>query len=155
MSLLPASERTKERLAEILEERGLSFLFPLLRIQAELAKQLQADPNPGQFYKWIKENLDPACHTDPGFINALVTVLIKYITQESTLVPGVAVVNPPDKSLVEKERGLLEQYTPVLRSFLRHNQQLQLMAIHSLQVFCYSLGFPKGTCLCSNVLARH
>lgn len=81
MSLLPASERTKERLAEILEERGLSFLFPLLRIQAELSKQLQADPNPNQFYKWIKENLDVSCHSDPGFINALVTVLIKYITQ--------------------------------------------------------------------------
>jgi len=81
MSLLPTSERTKERLAEILEERGLSFLFPLLRIQAELSKQLQADPNPTQFYKWIKENLDAAHHTDPGFINALVTVLIKYITQ--------------------------------------------------------------------------
>lgn len=81
MSLLPTSERTKERLAEILEERGLSFLFPLLRIQAELSKQLQADPNPNQFYKWIKENLDVSYHADPGFINALVTVLIKYITQ--------------------------------------------------------------------------
>lgn len=81
MSLLPASERTKEKMAEILEERGLSFLFPLLRVQADLCKQLQADPNPNQFYKWIKENLDVSYHADPGFINALFSVLIKYITQ--------------------------------------------------------------------------
>lgn len=80
---LPENDRTKERLSEILEERDLTFLYPLLRIQGELAKQLQADPNPQQFYKWIKENLDPVNYTDPGFINALVTVLLKYITQVS------------------------------------------------------------------------
>jgi hypothetical protein len=42
---------------------------------------LQADPNPTQFYKWIKENLDPSHHTNAGFINALMTVLVRYITQ--------------------------------------------------------------------------
>lgn len=81
LSQLPENDKTKERLAEILEERDLTFLYPLLRIQAELAKQLQADPNPQQFYKWIKENLDSINYTDPGFINALMTVLLKYITQ--------------------------------------------------------------------------
>lgn len=83
LSQLPENEKTKEKLAETLEERDLTFLYPLLRIQGELAKQLQADPNPQQFYKWIKENLDPANYTDPGFINALMTVLLKYITQVS------------------------------------------------------------------------
>lgn len=83
MSQLPESDKTKERLAEILEERDLTFLYPLLRIQAEIAKQLQVDPNPQVFYKWIKENLDQSNYTDPGFINALMTVLLKYITQVS------------------------------------------------------------------------
>lgn len=69
------------RLAEILEERDLTFLYPPLRIQAELSKQLQADSNPQQFYKWIKENLDSSNFTNSGFINALMTVLLKYITQ--------------------------------------------------------------------------
>lgn len=81
LSQLPENEKTKEKLAETLEERDLTFLYPLLRIQGELAKQLQADPNPQQFYKWIKENLDAANYTDPGFINALMTVLLKYISQ--------------------------------------------------------------------------
>ena len=84
LNQLPEVDRTKERLAEILEDRGLTFLFPLLRIQAELWKQLQSDPSPTQFYKWIKENLEPVHHTNQGFINALVTVLLKYITQVNT-----------------------------------------------------------------------
>lgn len=81
MTQLPENEKTKENLSEILEERELTFLYPLLRIQAELAKQLQADPNPQSFYRWIKENLDTTSFSDPGFINALMTVLLKYITQ--------------------------------------------------------------------------
>lgn len=41
LNMLPEMDRTKEQLALILEDRGLNFLFPLLRIQAELWKQLQ------------------------------------------------------------------------------------------------------------------
>lgn len=77
---LPECDRTKDRMAEILEDRSLSFLYPLLRVQAELWKQIQTDPNPQQFYKWIKENIDPQCYTDSGFITAMMTVLLKYIT---------------------------------------------------------------------------
>jgi len=81
MTTLSEADRTKERMAELLEEKGLTFLFPLLRIQSELWKQIQADPDPTQFYKWIRDNLDPAHHTDAGFVNALMTVLLKFITQ--------------------------------------------------------------------------
>lgn len=41
MAQLPESDKTKERLSEILEQRDLVFLYPLLRVQAELARQLQ------------------------------------------------------------------------------------------------------------------
>lgn len=54
MVQLPEADKTKERLSEILEERELTFLYPLLRIQADLARQLATDPNPQAFYKWIK-----------------------------------------------------------------------------------------------------
>ena len=81
MTTLPEIDRTKERMSEILEERGLTFLFPLLRIQSALWKQIQADPVPHQFYKWIRDTLDPAHQSDSGFINALMTVLLKYISQ--------------------------------------------------------------------------
>ncbi len=81
LNTLPETDRTKERLAEILEDRNLTFLLPLLRIQSDLWKQLKVDGDPNNLYKWIKENLDPAHFSDPGFISALATVVIKYITQ--------------------------------------------------------------------------
>jgi translation initiation factor 4G len=140
LTQLPESDKTKERLSEILEERDLTFLYPLLRIQAELARQLNTDPNPQSYYKWIKENLDPANFTDPGFINALMTVLLKYITQE-------AAASGDDKAVAEKEKSMLERYQPILHAFLREKLALQLVAVYSLQMHCHSLNFPRGQLL--------
>ncbi|KRT81371.1 hypothetical protein AMK59_5561 [Oryctes borbonicus] len=142
LSHLPENDRTKERLTEILEEKDLTFLYPLLRIQAELSKQLQVDPNPQVFYKWIKENLDSVNYTDPGFINALMTVLLKYITQEAVLV-----ADGDDKGIAERERSMLERYLPILQAFLHEQPTLQLVAVYSLQVHFYSQGFPRGQLL--------
>ncbi|XP_053684298.1 eukaryotic translation initiation factor 4 gamma 2 [Sabethes cyaneus] len=140
MSSLPESDRTKDRMAEILEDRNLSFLYPLLRVQAELWKQIQADANPQQFYKWIKENVETSCYTDPGFITAVMTVLLKYITQESSKCTD-------DKQPVEKEKEILKKYCPVLNAFLHGNNDLQLIAIYAMQVYWYSIDFPKGILL--------
>lgn len=81
MTSLPECDRTKERLAEILDDRKLSFLQPLLRIESELWRQIKEDPQPQTFYKWIKDNVDPIRYTDPGFITALMTVILRFITQ--------------------------------------------------------------------------
>lgn len=81
MSSLPEADRTKDRMAEILEDRNLSFLYPLLKLQGELQKQIQNDPNPQYLYKWIKDNVEPHCYNDPGFITALMNVILKYVTQ--------------------------------------------------------------------------
>lgn len=56
---------------EILEDRSLSFLFPLLRVQADLVKQIQADPNAASIYKWIKERVDTSLLYTPNFVNIL------------------------------------------------------------------------------------
>lgn len=77
--IISEGDRTKERLADILEDRGLSFLFPLLRIQADLWKQLQTDPSPTSLYRWIKENVDSSQHTVPGFVSALVSWYVTYM----------------------------------------------------------------------------
>ncbi|XP_074096174.1 N-acetyltransferase 1 isoform X1 [Cotesia typhae] len=146
ISQLPEAEKTKERLGEILEDRELTFLYPLLRIQGDMSRQLESDPSPNAFYKWIKDKLHPAHHADPGFINALMTVLLQYITRETTLFPGTDTTVVPEKSLQEKERGLLQKYTRVLESFLV-TIDAQVTAVHSLQVFCLSHNFPKGMLL--------
>lgn len=140
MSSLPECDRTKDRMAEILEDRNLSFLYPLLRVQAELWKQIQADSNPQQFYKWIKENVEANCYTDPGFITAVMTVLLKFIMQESSKFAD-------EKQAVEKEMDILKKYCPVLNAFLNGNIELQLVAIYAMQVYWYSIDFPKGVLL--------
>ena len=160
MNTLPELDRNKDRLGEILDDRGLGFLFPLLRIQSDLWKQIQADPTPAQFYKWIKENLDSSCYTVPGFITALFTVILKYVAQEAAGVskPIGADTNgtsdngsnhslAADKLAQEKEKELMERYRPVLQAFLHDHVQLQVTALHSLQAFCHGLNFPKGMLL--------
>lgn len=142
LNTLPESLRTKEQLAEILQERNLTFLFPLLRIQSDLWKQITNDPNPTQFYKWIKENLDPVHYTDPGFITALTTVMVKFITQETNSTE----VNAP-KSDLEKEKSLIEKFKPIMRTFFDDRIDLQMNAIYALQTYFYSLDFPKGLLL--------
>lgn len=58
---------------EILEGKGLSFLFPLMKLEKELLKQIKVDPSPQSIYKWIKENVSARLHTDKGFVNILIT----------------------------------------------------------------------------------
>lgn len=156
MNMLPELDRNKDRLGEILDDRGLSFLFPLLRIQSDLWKQIQADPTPAQFYKWIKENVDPSCYTMPGFISALFAVLLKYIAQESApsdapstngTTENGSIATASDKVTQEKEKELLERYRPVLQAFLHDHVSLQVTVLHALQAFCHGLNFPKGMLL--------
>lgn len=66
-------DQNKDRMLEILEGKGLSFLFPLLKLEKELLKQITADPSPQSIYKWIKDNISPKLHTDKGFVNILMT----------------------------------------------------------------------------------
>ncbi|EAA13224.4 AGAP004750-PA [Anopheles gambiae str. PEST] len=140
MASLPECDRTKDRMAEILEDRNLNFLYPLLRVQAELWKQILSDANPQQFYKWIKENVESSCYAEPGFIVAIMTVLLKYIHQESENLKE-------DKKRIEKEKEILTKYCPVLNAFLNGNNDLQLTAVYAIQVYWYSIGYPKGVLL--------
>uniref|UniRef100_A0A0L8G7H1 MIF4G domain-containing protein n=1 Tax=Octopus bimaculoides TaxID=37653 RepID=A0A0L8G7H1_OCTBM len=73
--MLPENDQSKEKMMEILEDRGLSFLFPLLRIQSELWKQIQTDPSATAIFKWIKDKVQNDLHQSPGFVNILTTRL--------------------------------------------------------------------------------
>lgn len=73
LSLPTEIDQNKDRMLEILEGKGLSFLFPLMKLEKELLKQIKADPAPQTIYKWIKDNISPKLHTDKGFVNILMT----------------------------------------------------------------------------------
>ncbi|XP_037827694.1 eukaryotic translation initiation factor 4 gamma 2 [Lucilia sericata] len=144
MNCLPEVDRNKTRLAEILDDRSLTFLYPLLKVQAEMSKQLTTDPDPTNFYKWIKTNVDGKYYKEEGFINALMTVVVKYVTSQTSFPEGTDVKNCPDKATIQKEESLLHKYCQILKSFLGHSIELQLIAIYALQVFCVNENFPKG-----------
>ncbi|CAO1427783.1 unnamed protein product [Diamesa serratosioi] len=147
MNTLPEADRTKDRMAEILDDRKLNFLAPLLRIESELWKQIQTDAQPQTFYKWIKENVDSQRYTDPGFITALMTVLLRYISQETTFPEGNDPSKAPEKAAVDSEKKLLDSFSRILVAFLNGHLDLQLIAIYALQVYCFQYKYPKGLLL--------
>lgn len=145
--MLPEIDQTKERMMEILEDRGLSFMFPLLRVQSELGRQIQVEPNATALYKWIKDKVDPNLHYTKGFINVLTTCVLKYVTQDCTLGKDIDTNNTPDKSGIEKEKLNLEKMKGVLQMFLHDHADLQMVTLYATQVFCHSHQFPKGMLL--------
>ena len=75
-------DQSKERMLEILEDRGLSFMFPLLHVQSDLWKQINQNPNPTAIYKWIKENCSATLYTDPKFISIVFTKWVHWSTSQ-------------------------------------------------------------------------
>nr|KAG5693281.1 hypothetical protein BaRGS_011602 [Batillaria attramentaria] len=145
--MLPEIDQKKERMLEILEDRGLSFMFPLLRVQSELGRQIAAEPTAGAIFKWIKERVDADLFTNPNFINILTTSMLKYITGESTLGENADVTVTPEKALMDKEKELLDRLKGVLQKFLHDHIDLQMAALYAVQVFCFKNQFPKGMLL--------
>lgn len=146
-NMLPEVDRSKERMMEILEERGLSFMFPLLRVQSELWKQVQTDPSATSLFRWIKEKVSTDLHHKPGFIHILCTSVLKYVANESTLSGDAEQSNNPSKALQEQEKQLLEKMKGVLQMFLHDKTDLQMHCLYATQVFCHNNNFPKGMML--------
>jgi translation initiation factor 4G len=115
---LPLALRTEEQLGAQLEERGLSFLA------------------------WVLKSVPEEDRKEAGFITSLVGAVVKHISEATTL----AGEGCQDKEVVDKEKEMILAFKEVLQPFLT-NSELQLTAVYSLQVFCFSRGFPKGLLL--------
>ncbi|XP_053208064.1 eukaryotic translation initiation factor 4 gamma 2-like [Panonychus citri] len=155
LNTLPEIDREKERLADILRERNLSFLYPLLRIEFDMMKHLNsADCSPNSLYRWIKSNVDTSLRNTPGFINLLFTCVAKYILEKAKQAASDATFNEGDANnsgrstnVNDHERELLSKYQAVFQAFLQEKPNLQLTLLYSLQSFWYGQGCPKGMLL--------
>ncbi|XP_063294356.1 eukaryotic translation initiation factor 4 gamma 2 [Pelobates fuscus] len=144
--MLPEIDQNKDRMLEILEGKGLSFLFPLMKLEKELLKQIEMDPSPQAIYKWIKDNISPKLHVDKGFVNILMTSFLQYISNE--VCPSEDPdLSAPSKEQLEQEKQLLLSFKPVMQKFLHDHVDLQVSGLYALQVHCYSKSFPKGMLL--------
>uniref|UniRef100_A0A3B5AFF7 Eukaryotic translation initiation factor 4 gamma 2 n=1 Tax=Stegastes partitus TaxID=144197 RepID=A0A3B5AFF7_9TELE len=145
--MLPEIDQNKDRMLEILEGKGLSFLFPLMKLEKELLKQIKVDPSPQSIYKWIKDNISPKLHTDRGFVNILVTSFLQYIAYEINPEDDEEQLASPSKEQLDEEKQLLLSFKPVMQKFLHDHIDLQVSALYALQVHCNAKGFPKGMLL--------
>ncbi|XP_046897533.1 eukaryotic translation initiation factor 4 gamma 2a [Hypomesus transpacificus] len=145
--MLPEIDQNKDRMLEILEGKGLSFLFPLMKLEKELLKQIQADPSPQSIYKWIKDNISPKLHTDKGFVNILMTSFLQYIAHEINADEDEDQLSAPPKEQLEQEKQLLLAFKPVMQKFLHDHMDLQVSALYALQVHSNAKAFPKGMLL--------
>ena len=80
VSPLAEPDQNKERMMAILEDRSLSFLFPLLHLQTELWLRIQTEPSATDLYKWVRDKVDLKLQKTPGFIVILVTRCAKIFT---------------------------------------------------------------------------
>ncbi|XP_015782406.1 LOW QUALITY PROTEIN: eukaryotic translation initiation factor 4 gamma 2-like [Tetranychus urticae] len=155
LNTLPEIDREKERLADILKERNLSFLYPLLRIEFDMMKHLNDDDcSPNSLYRWIKSNVDPGLRNTSGFINLLFTCVAKYIIEKAKQATSDDTFNEGDSNNSgsstngnDHERDVLSKYRAVFQAFLEDKPNLQLILLYSLQSFWYGLGCPKGMLL--------
>jgi len=145
--MLPEIDQNKDRMLEILEGKGLSFLFPLMKLEKELLKQIKADPSPQSIYKWIKDNISPKLHTDKGFVNILMTSFLQFIAQEINANEEEDQLSSPTKEQLDQEKQLLLAFKPVMQKFLHDHVDLQVSALYALQIHCHAKAFPKGMLL--------
>ncbi|KAF7667242.1 hypothetical protein LDENG_00071240 [Lucifuga dentata] len=145
--MLPEIDQNKDKMLEILEDKGLSFLFPLMKLEKQLLKQMKADPSPQCIYKWIKDNISPKLHTDKGFINILMTSFLQYIAYEINSEEDDEQLAALTKEQLDEEKQLLLAFKPVMQKFLHDHIDLQVGALYALQVHCNAKAFPKGMLL--------
>uniref|UniRef100_A0A3P8X0K0 Eukaryotic translation initiation factor 4 gamma 2 n=2 Tax=Cynoglossus semilaevis TaxID=244447 RepID=A0A3P8X0K0_CYNSE len=145
--MLPEIDQNKDRMLEILEGKGLSFLFPLMKLEKELLKEIKVDPSPQSIYKWIKDNISAKLHTDKGFVNSLITSFLQYISYKINPDDDEEQFSAPSKEQLDEEKQLLLSFKPVMQKFLHDYMKLQVAALYALQVHCNTKGFPKGMLL--------
>uniref|UniRef100_A0A8C4YX47 Eukaryotic translation initiation factor 4, gamma 2a n=1 Tax=Gadus morhua TaxID=8049 RepID=A0A8C4YX47_GADMO len=145
--MLPECDQNKERMLEVLDGRGLGFLFPLMKLEKELLNQLKKDPSPQSIYKWIRDNISLKLHTDPGFVNILITSFLQFIDCKIFADDEEEQLAAPTKEQMDQEKQMLQDFKPVAQKFLHDQVDLQVCALYALQVHCNSKAFPKGMLL--------
>lgn len=163
MDMLPEVDRSKDRLANILKDRCLGFLDPMLTIEPDLWCQMkERDPAPAAVYRWIKENVDQSIQSTSMFAHVLMTCLLKYIhnlaaekskatAAEQRIETEASQSNKSSpssssQSTSDVENELLTKYQQVLQAMLK-DKHMQLATLYALQSFYHGLDFPKGSLL--------
>lgn len=148
LEMLPSSDRYKDRLIQILEDRELSFVYPMLKIESALLEKIQSNSLTNEKLKeWIETNVSMNVTNSNDFIHSLVTCVVKNAAEKSVLSTENSDLNSKmDKSHVNKQKQLIQQYQRTLQDYLcepKSKLNKQIEAIYAMQVYANSKGFPK------------
>lgn len=151
IEMLPVSDRHKDRLIQILEDRELSFVYPMLKIESALLEKIQSDSmTNGCLREWITNNVDVNVTSSTDFIHSLVTCIVKNAAENSVLSSEFSDLDAKmDKVHVLRQKELIEKYQGCLQECLglnvvgKEKRTRQVEAIYAMQVYANSKGFPK------------
>lgn len=86
IEMLPSSDRYKDRLIQILEDRELSFVYPMLKIESALLERIQSNTlDNNDLKKWIEANVSISVTHSNDFIHSLVTWYVFILFSYSLL----------------------------------------------------------------------
>lgn len=134
INMLPEADRNKERMADILEDRNLTFLYPMLRIESDITRLINSEEGctPASLYRWLKDNVNLSLQSTPEFISVVFTTLLKNLVAKF----GLSQFGDQSKEF--------EKYRKMFLHFLLEKPDLQLVVLYALQTYCSSQDFPKG-----------
>ena len=73
VDMLSVGDRNKDRLIQILEDRELSFVYPMLKIESLLYEKICTYSSSAELKEWIEAHVEPDIRGSIGFIQSLVT----------------------------------------------------------------------------------
>ena len=72
--ILKGGDRHKDRLIQILEDRELSFVYPMLKIESTLLEKIHSNSlSSDELKEWIEANVSTNVTNSTDFIHSLVT----------------------------------------------------------------------------------
>lgn len=121
--MLPDDEnRSLERLRQVLEDRELEFVRPMLKYESLLYERICVDKlNSSDLKKWIDENLCSSVIETNDFINSLITCILKVVFE--------------NKTQLNKQKEQIDKYQDILHGYLRSNREKQLEVLYAIQTY--------------------
>lgn len=145
IGMLPEVDRNKQRMADLLEDRNLTFLLPMLRIESDITKQIVSDDvSPANLFKWLKENVPPPLQQSTEFIQVVFGTLLKNIIRKVSEKHNEPETQNFTLAMFADQEREFAKYGKVLHFFVDGHPHLQLAILYSLQTYAHGVHFPKG-----------
>lgn len=142
IEMLPTGDKNKERLVQILEDRELEFVYPMLKIESLIFEKIQSNLSNKELNEWIDITVSSDIRSSNDFIQSLVTCIVKNAAEKSVLSNDIS-LDKMNKNNINNQKQLIQKYQNILQDYLKKSLSKQIEAIYAMQVYASSKGFPK------------